>query len=48
MSNLLAVHKELNNPIHRKEVAEFWGVNDISEKPGLTATEMFEALKLEK
>jgi ferredoxin-nitrate reductase len=45
MANLLAVHKELNNPTHRKEVAEFWGVDDISEKPGLTATEMFDALE---
>jgi ferredoxin-nitrate reductase len=45
MANLLAVHKELNNPVHRKEVADFWGVEDISEKPGLTATEMFEALE---
>ena len=45
MANLLAVHKELNNPLHRKEVADFWGVSDISDKPGLTATEMFDALE---
>ena len=45
MANLLAVHKELNNPTHRKEVADFWGVEEISEKPGLTATEMFDALE---
>ncbi len=45
MANLLAVHKELNNPLHRKEVADFWGVSEISEKPGLTATEMFDALE---
>lgn len=45
MSNLLAVHKELSNPVHRKEVADFWGVDSISEKTGLTATEMFEALE---
>jgi len=44
MANLLAAHKELNNPIHRQEVADFWGVSDISEQPGLTATEMFDAL----
>jgi len=44
MANLLAAHKELNNPVHRKEVADFWGVSDISEQPGLTATEMFDAL----
>lgn len=45
MANLLAVHKELNNPTHRKEVADFWGVDEISDKPGLTATEMFDALE---
>ena len=45
MASLLAVHRELNNPEHRQEVAEFWGVDSISEKPGLTATEMFEALE---
>ncbi|GGA85900.1 hypothetical protein GCM10008015_28280 [Flavobacterium palustre] len=45
MASLLAVHRELNNPEHRQEVADFWGVDSISEKPGLTATEMFEALE---
>ncbi|WP_035658983.1 nitrate reductase [Flavobacterium seoulense] len=45
MANLLAVHRELNNSEHRQEVADFWGVDSISEKPGLTATEMFEALE---
>jgi ferredoxin-nitrate reductase len=44
MANLLAAHKELNNPIHRKEVADYWGVSEIKEQPGLTATEMFDAL----
>lgn len=44
MANLLAAHKVLANPQHRKEVADFWGVEDISPKPGLTATKMFEAL----
>ncbi len=45
MANLLAVHKNLLNPEHRQEVAQFWGVEKISEKPGLTATEMFDALE---
>ncbi|UII22404.1 nitrate reductase [Fulvivirga ligni] len=45
MANLLAAHKDLLNPEHRNEVAEFWGVDKINEKPGLTATQMFEALK---
>ncbi|MEL7148734.1 MAG: molybdopterin-dependent oxidoreductase, partial [Bacteroidota bacterium] len=45
MANLLAVHKDLSNPEHRQEVADFWGVQAIREKPGLTATQMFEALE---
>ncbi|GAA4951561.1 hypothetical protein GCM10023314_26260 [Algibacter agarivorans] len=45
MANLLAVHKDLANEEHRREVAQFWGVDKISPKPGLTATEMFDALE---
>jgi len=45
MANLLAVHKDLSNEVHRKEVADFWGVKSISSKPGYTATEMFDALE---
>ena len=45
MANLLAVHKDLGNEEHRREVAQFWGVDKISPKPGLTATEMFDALE---
>ena len=36
MANLLAVHKDLMNEEHRREVAQFWGVDKISPKPGLT------------
>ncbi|MFB9105422.1 molybdopterin-dependent oxidoreductase [Algibacter miyuki] len=45
MANLLAVHKDLGNEEHRREVAQFWGVDKISPNPGLTATEMFDALE---
>ncbi|AUP77655.1 nitrate reductase [Flavivirga eckloniae] len=45
MANLLAVHKDLMNEEHRREVAQFWGVDSISDKPGYTATEMFDALE---
>lgn len=45
MANLLAVHKDLNNEEHRNEVANFWGGKEISGTPGLTATEMFDALE---
>lgn len=45
LSNLLAAHKHLGNAQHRQEVADFWGVAQINDKPGLTATQMFEKLK---
>lgn len=44
MASLLAAHRDLANPVHRQQVADFWGVSHISEKPGYTATEMFDAL----
>ncbi|MBO9563652.1 MAG: molybdopterin-dependent oxidoreductase [Niastella sp.] len=44
LSNLLPAHRDLLNAAHREEVEEFWGGGKISSKPGLTATEMFEAL----
>ncbi|HEY8783310.1 MAG TPA: molybdopterin-dependent oxidoreductase [Mucilaginibacter sp.] len=44
LANLLPAHRDLNNPLHRAEVQKFWGGTTIDPKPGLTATEMFEAL----
>ncbi|MEO6521529.1 MAG: molybdopterin-dependent oxidoreductase [Mucilaginibacter sp.] len=44
LANLLPAHRDLKNPAHREEVQHFWGGKPIGEKPGLTATEMFEAL----
>lgn len=48
LCNLLPAHRNMNSPEHRKEVAEFWGVPSIPDKPGYTATEMFEALADDK
>ncbi|MDI3320532.1 nitrate reductase [Pinibacter soli] len=45
LANILPAHRDLANPLHRKEVEEFWGGKKISDKRGLTATEMFEALE---
>ncbi len=45
MASLLAVHRDLGNEKHRKEVEEFWGGKPIKKEPGLTATEMFNALE---
>lgn len=45
MASLLAAHRVLANPADRKEIAAFWGVDQLPAKPGLTATQMFEALE---
>jgi ferredoxin-nitrate reductase len=45
LATMLAAHRSYANPDHRKEVASFWGVPSVSEKPGLTATQMIEALE---
>ena len=45
MANLLSAHRDLANPEHRQQVAKFWGVKSVPDKPGLTATEMFSALR---
>ena len=48
LANLLPAHRSLENSLHRKEVQDFWGGNFISANPGLTATEIFEALNEER
>ncbi len=45
MANLLPAHRDMANPKHRQEVANFWGVSEVPAKPGYSATEMFEALR---
>ncbi|MEO7728865.1 MAG: molybdopterin-dependent oxidoreductase [Burkholderiales bacterium] len=45
MANLLSAHRSMDNPAHRAEVAQLWGVDDVPAKPGKTAVEMFEALR---
>ncbi len=44
MASLLAAHRLQQSEAHRKEVADYWGVDQLPDKPGLTATQMFEAL----
>ena len=44
MATLLSAHRDLDNPLHRAEVAALWGVDDVPAKPGLTAVELFDAL----
>jgi len=46
LANLLPAHRDLSNEAHRNEVERFWQIplGTIQSKPGLTATEIFEAL----
>ncbi|MGN6370783.1 MAG: molybdopterin-dependent oxidoreductase [Phycisphaerae bacterium] len=44
MSNLLPAHRALADPEHREEVARFWDVDLLPDKPGLTAVELFDAI----
>ncbi|HZX31239.1 MAG TPA: molybdopterin-dependent oxidoreductase [Rhodocyclaceae bacterium] len=45
LSNLLSAHRDLENPRHRAEIAQLWGVPEVPAKPGKTAVELFHALK---
>jgi assimilatory nitrate reductase catalytic subunit len=44
LSNTLAAHMELENPVHRRIVREFWGTPNLPERPGLKAVDLFEAV----
>lgn len=44
LANMLPAHRDLLNSAHREEVQAFWGGTKISDKPGFSATEMFQAL----
>ncbi|WP_116126519.1 nitrate reductase [Lewinella sp. IMCC34183] len=45
MASLLAAHRVLANREDREEIARFWGVEQLPAAPGLTATQMFDALE---
>lgn len=47
LANMLAAHRELHIPEHREQVAKVWNVDPdgIQDKPGLTATQMIEAIE---
>lgn len=45
LANMLASHRDILNPQHRAEMEAFWGGSKISDKLGLTATEMFKGLE---
>lgn len=48
LSNLLPGHREAGNAEHRREVAEYWGVDALPEAAGLSAIELFEAVRVGK
>jgi ferredoxin-nitrate reductase len=46
LANILPGHREVTNAAHRQELENYWQTPvQIGAKPGLTATEMFEALE---
>jgi len=45
LANALSAHRDLADPVHRAEVAALWGVADVPAAAGLTAVELFDALK---
>jgi len=44
MATMLAAHRDIDNDAHRAEVAAFWKVDALSDRPGLAAVDMFDAL----
>ncbi len=45
LSNMLSAHRDLSNPEHRAEMAAFWGIPMVPEKPGKSAVDLFKSLK---
>src|SRR3989454_9830827 len=45
LATSLAAHRDLANAAHRAEMERLWGVERVPSKPGLTAIEMFDAVK---
>jgi len=43
MATMLSAHRDLDNAVHRAEVAALWGVDDVPSARGKTAVELFEA-----
>ncbi|THG84455.1 nitrate reductase [Pseudomonas sp. A-1] len=48
LANLLPGHREAGNAEHRAEVAGYWGVDALPESTGLSAIELFEAVRVGK
>ncbi|WP_027467363.1 nitrate reductase [Deefgea rivuli] len=48
MATMLAAHREIGNAAHRAEISALWGVDSVSDRPGLPAIAMFDAIKAGK
>ncbi|MET0859032.1 MAG: molybdopterin-dependent oxidoreductase, partial [Telluria sp.] len=48
LSNMLAAHMELDNPLHRETVQGFWKSPQIASKPGLKAVDLFRDIEAGK
>lgn len=48
LANTLAAHMELDNPVHRATVQEFWNSPRIASKPGLKAVDLFNDIEAGK
>ena len=49
LANILPAHRDVTNAAHRTEMEKFWNAPvKIADKPGLTATEMFQAMDDDK
>lgn len=44
LSNQLAAHLDIDNPLHRGVVQDFWQSPEICREPGLKAVDMFDAV----
>jgi assimilatory nitrate reductase catalytic subunit len=44
LANMLACHLEIENPIHRAAVQDFWQSPAMADRPGLKAVDMFRAV----
>ncbi|MTH77113.1 molybdopterin-dependent oxidoreductase [Paracoccus aestuariivivens] len=45
LANMLACHLDIENPVHRNAVQDFWQAPKMPEKPGLKAVDMFRAVE---
>lgn len=45
LANTLASHMEFGNPEHHQLLSEFWNTEQLTEKPGLKAIDLFDAIE---